>query len=320
MTTPARALCALLLLIAACGDGATRGGRAEESVAYSEIEAGAPAAAEPSPRGQAPPPPPVAPQGVTSTSLPAQGAAADTVVVPAMIIRTGTATVEVDSLDPAIARVRQLAERVGGYVANTSLQTGRHQVREASLELKVPAARFDQALGGLEPLGEVESVHVSAQDVGEEFVDVSARLANARRLEARLVELLERRTGSLEDVLAVERELARVREEIERHEGRLRYLRTRTAVSTLTVRLHEPYPVVGDYPGQNPVLGAFYQAWRNFVGFLAFLIASLGILVPLGIILWGVWWVVRRAWAGRRRPPRVPPPPAPAPPPVERVG
>lgn len=240
-----------------------------------------------------------------------RAAPTDSAAVPAMIIRTGTATVEVDSLEPAVARVRQLAQRVGGYVANTSQQGGERAVRQATIELKVPAPRFDEALRGLSPLGEVESVNVTAQDVGEEFTDVTARVANARRLEARLLDLLESRTGRLEDVLAVERELARVREAIERHEGRLRFLRTRVAVSTLTVTLHEPFPVVGDYPGANPVLSAFRQAWRNFVAFVAAFIASLGFLVPLGAILFVAWLAFRRLRG--RRGPRRPPHPAEAP-------
>src|SRR5205823_10851551 len=75
------------------------------------------------------------------------------------------------------------------------------------------------------PIGKLESVNVSAEDVGEEYVDVAARMANARRLESRLIDLLAARTGKLKDVLDVEQELARVREEIERYEGRLRYLK-----------------------------------------------------------------------------------------------
>jgi hypothetical protein len=113
-----------------------------------------------------------------------------------MLIRTGSASVEVDSLEPAVAQVRALAARVGGYVANASLAAGREQVRAATLELRVPAARFDELVGGLAPFGRVERVDVQAEDVGEEFVDVTARVGNARRLEARLVELLARRTGS----------------------------------------------------------------------------------------------------------------------------
>ena len=152
-------------------------------------------------------------------------------LTPQMLIRTGDASIEVDSLEAAVAAVRQLASRAGGWVANTSYSGGRHQMREATLQLRIPANRFDEAQRGLDSIGTVEWMNVSAQDVGEEYVDLGARVANSRRLEARLVELLARRTGKLEDVLAVERELARVREEIERTEGRLRYLRTRVATS-----------------------------------------------------------------------------------------
>ena len=109
------------------------------------------------------------------------------------------------------------------------------------------------------------------------------------------------RTGKLEDVLAVERELARVREEIERYEGRLRYLRTRAAVSTLSVTVHEPAPILGQRPGDNPIVGALKQAWRNFVGFVAWSIASLGILIPLGLVLAAGWYSFRRIRRANRR-------------------
>jgi hypothetical protein len=215
-----------------------------------------------------------------------------------MIIRTGHVTVKVDSLDAAVARVRQLATRLGGYVANTSLNGGDNQVRSATLEIKLPADRFDEAVGALRPIGEVEMVNINAQDVGEEFVDVTARVANARRLEERLVELLARRTGKLEDVLAVERELARVREEIERYDGRLRYLRTRVAVSTLAVTVHEPPPILARQPGVNPIAEAFRDAWRNFVALTAGVIASLGVVIPVGLVA-ALAWVAWRRYAPR---------------------
>src|SRR5207302_1969947 len=164
---------------------------------------------------------------------------------PAMILRTGSAQIRVDSLEPAISAVRGLAGRVGGYVANTTQQGGDGQLRSAMLEMKVPAARFNDALRGLQPIGKVEAVNVTAEDVGEEYVDVTARVANARRLEQRLLDLLATRAGKLHDVIELEQELARVREEIERHEGRLRYLRAHAAVSRLAVTVHERVPVVG---------------------------------------------------------------------------
>src|SRR5204862_129552 len=168
-----------------------------------------------------------------------------------------------------------------GYVANTALQTGRGQLRSATLEVKIPAARFDEGLGGLAPIGKLESVNVTAEDVGEEFTDATARMANARRLETRLIELIATRTGKLKDVLDVEQELARVREEIERYEGRLRYLQAHAALSALTICVHEPPPVVG-HPGSSVVAEAAKQAWRNFVWLFALVVQSLGIVIPRG--------------------------------------
>ena len=113
----------------------------------------------------------------SSNALPAQAVAAagDVVLFPRSavatnMVRTAQASVEVDSLERAVALVRALAERVGGYVANTALQTGRGQLRSATLEVKIPADRFDEGLAGLAPIGKLESVNVSAEDVGEEFV------------------------------------------------------------------------------------------------------------------------------------------------------
>jgi hypothetical protein len=211
-----------------------------------------------------------------------------------LIIRTGQAGIEVDSLEPALDLLRRTAARIGGFVGNATIQTGRNQVRQATVEIKVPAGRFDDLTDGLRPLGKIEFLNVGAEDVSEEFVDLTARTANARRLEERLLELLATRTGKLQDVLSVERELARVREEIERMEGRLRYLKARTQLSTLSIALHEPPPLVSPTSGRNPLAEALREAWRNFVGLLAAGIASLGYLVPVLVLGWGAVVAGRR--------------------------
>src|SRR5215210_650629 len=219
-----------------------------------------------------------------------------------LIVRTGQASVEVDSLETAMLEVRRLMQRVGGFVADASVQSGRNQLRSATLELKAPSSRFDELTEGLRPLGRLQYVNVKAQDVSEEFVDLTARVANGHRLEERLVELLRTRTGKLQDVLSVERELARVREEIERMEGRLRFLKTSAQLSTLSVNLFEPPPLVASHPGQSVIGEAFKTAWRNFVGVLAGAIASLGFVVPVVILGWGALIVGKRYKRGRAIP------------------
>ncbi len=217
-----------------------------------------------------------------------------------MVMRTATASVQVDSLEPAVAALRQLAGRLGGYVANSGIETGRNQLKQAEIELKIPATRFDEVLSGLTPIGKLESVNVSAEDVGEQYVDVNTRIANAKRLEQRLIDLLAKRTGKLKDVLDVEQALARVREEIERYEGRIRYLKAHTAMSTLTVTVHEPMPVVGA-AGHSVMGEAVAQAWRNFVALVSLGVQSLGVVLPLGLVAVVAWTATRRWRLARQR-------------------
>lgn len=284
-------LAALLLAVAvACSDAANKA-RSESDAA---VMGGAPADMVASPeaslsRGRATmeapaamPAPPKMQGGAPATS---------------MLIRRGDVTILVDSIEPAMGALRALAARLGGTVGNVYITAGEYEVRRATLELRIPSARFDDAMTGLAPVGQVQQSSVTAEDVGEEYTDISARVKNAQRLETRLVDLLATRTGKLEDVLAVERELARVREEIERYQGRLRFLGARVETSTISVTVTEKAPIVGETPGRSVIGEAFVQAWRNFVGLVAWFISSLGLLIPAAVAL----WLAVRWWRGRKR-------------------
>lgn len=313
-TSPlAHAARAALLLTLACGGEATDpAARASMDIAPGEDRAteyavpqrddamrgiaGAGSVAEIAAAPAAPPPPPSAPppSRLSQRDVLASAGTSQVPSVANMVIRSGTAAVEVQDLDAALRDLAALAARLGGTVANTVVASGREQTPTATVELRLPPARYDDALGGLAPLGAVQAVNVTAEDVGEEYTDLAARAENARRLEERLVQLLATRTGKLDDVLMVERELARVREEIERFEGRMRYLRARTATSTLAVTLHEPPPIAGGAPGRSPIADAFREAWANVVAVVAFAIAASGVVLPL--LAMGIvgWLVVRR--------------------------
>jgi hypothetical protein len=239
----------------------------------------------------------VSPESPPSRPDPLQNINA-TSAAPTMVIRNGQAFIEVEKVDVAALKIRQLAAQVGGYITNSSISGGHDQIRQATFELKIPGARYDPAVDLLSTIGKVETVTSTAQDVGEEFVDVTARVTNSRRLEERLISLLANRTGKLDEVLRVERELARVREEIERYEGRLRYLSARVAMSTLTITVHEPAPILGNSPGENPIAAALRRAWKNFVAVVAGSIAALGVLIPLALLGLAGWLGYKR-WKRR---------------------
>ena len=164
------------------------------------------------------------------------------------LIRNATLTVETDDARRATEELVAATQRTGGYVADLREHVDALGRRSVTLQIRVPAKQFESTMLELEALGKVLEKQVSTEDVTEQFVDAEARTRNLKRTEERLLEHLER-TGMLEDVVKVERELTRVREEIERLEGRLRYLSHRTAFSTLTITLREK-------PKAEPVLPA----------------------------------------------------------------
>jgi hypothetical protein len=235
----------------------------------------------------------------TGFMLPGTGVA--TLPVDAMLIRTGNASIEVKSLNPAIDQVRALAAQMGGFVANTSILAGDERNRSASIELRIPNDRFDAAVSGLNGLGKLETVQVSTEDVGEQYTDIAARVTNAHRLEERLIDVLARRPGKLQDILEIERELARVREEIERYEGRLRYLKARAVTSRMTLSIHEPIPVI-ERSGQSPLVDAVREAWGRFLGMVTLAIGWSGIVIPVGLMAAGASWLLRRRRRGLPQP------------------
>lgn len=271
---------ATLALLAACGNPRAKYGEfSRERKAVGMVAA---ASAAPAPTVDA------AQAQTVSLSDDAEGSAAP------MIIRTGQVSIEVDSVDRAVAQVRALAKSFGGYIGSSSVERGTENARTATLTVDVPEERLDDVLGQLTPIGKVETVNVTARDVGEEYVDFEARVANSRREEQQLAVLLATRTGKLKDVLDVERELARVRGEIEHYEGHLRYLKAHATMSTLDVTVHEHETVLAETPGQHPIREAIGQAWHNFIGFVAAGIASLGVLLPLAALGVAGWFVARR--------------------------
>ena len=214
-----------------------------------------------------------------------------------MLIRMARMSLEVNSLDSAIGAARHIADRNGGLAAGLDRNVAASWRPQAALTLRVPVERLDATVAALGSLGQIEAVNVTTQDVSEEFVDVTARLENARRLERRLLDLLSRGTGKLTDILQVEEKLANVREEVERIEGRRRYLKVRSDMSTIELALHEagtpPAPLVSSAFGN-----AFAQARRNFMMLATAAIEASGIVLPLLVVAGGVWLAVRR---GRRR-------------------
>ena len=136
-----------------------------------------------------------------------------------MIIRTAQLSLITKEFDKARANIEAILKRHRGYVGELKTGGATGSGRTLTATLRVPADQLDATLAEVKTLGRVESESQSGQNVTSQYVDLQARLSNARNTEQRLTDLLRNRTGKLSDVLEVEQELDRVRGEIEQMEA-----------------------------------------------------------------------------------------------------
>ena len=160
------------------------------------------------------------------------------------LIRTGRVDLVVASYDGARARLDALVARLGGYVDATSVDRRQDTATDATITVRLPATAMPGLIPALAEIGDVVAESTNAEDVTDQYVDVAARLASDQVLEKRLLELAADKGGTIDQVLAVERELARVREEIEGYQGNLRQWNDRIAMSTLTITLTTRRPEI----------------------------------------------------------------------------
>src|SRR6266487_966424 len=155
------------------------------------------------------------------------------------LIRNATVELEIVSFDDAVQKITVLANEERGYVATTSSQKQANGKLRGQVIVKVLPENLDRFLQKIRKLGEVKNQTLGTEDVTKAYLDTDARLKNARVMEQRLIDMLKTKTGKVSDLLQVEKELARVREEIEKMQGELKYWDSQVQFATVTISLAE---------------------------------------------------------------------------------
>jgi hypothetical protein len=217
------------------------------------------------------------------------------------IVRTATLRLiagNFDRIRPAIDRILQ---NVDGF-AGTLTASDRPEGRSIRGTLRIPNIRFDAALADLRQLGRVTEESQNTEDVTATVTDLAIRLSNSRVIEKRLTELLQNRTGGVADVLEVEREIARVRTEIEQMEAQRMQLDRRIEYATLTLEIVEERAAAVNL-GPVPIPTRLRLAIADGIASAATsMIGATLLLLRRGptLLLWAlvvvppVWWMVRR--------------------------
>lgn len=151
---------------------------------------------------------------------------------PRLVIYSAAYKLVVADVAGTLRSLQATAEKMGGYM---------QEIGGGTITFRIPAAKFGEACKSVEDAGEVVDRQVRAQDVTEEMRDLNIRLDNAEKLRERLLELLKK-ADKVEDTIKIEAELTRVVEQIEQTKGKIRYLSSQLAMSTIRVELNSPVP------------------------------------------------------------------------------
>lgn len=222
------------------------------------------------------------------------------------VVRTATLSLEADSIDDAQRAANRVAAEAGGFVASSELRVHGLDERASStlVVVRVPSEHFASALDALRALGRrVVHEKITGQDVTEEFVDLDARLRSHRALEGRFLEIMKE-ARTVKDALDVQQKLGEVRDEIERIEGRRRFLDDRTSLSTIEVTIAPRAPVAAasDLAFAEALRGAARDAVAVSGAIVTGGIRLVGVTLPIAIFcLLPVHLMWRWVSARRRR-------------------
>jgi hypothetical protein len=165
------------------------------------------------------------------------------------IIRNAELTMEVASTTQTQQKIVSIAEARGGFVVTSEAkqrdsQEPAQRTLDIKLVVRIPENQFGIALDEIRALASnVPEAKISGQDVTEEFIDLEARIKTQIALEQQFLQIMKQ-AHKVEDALEVQRQIADVRTEIEKLEGRKHFLENRSSLSTITINIMTPKPMV----------------------------------------------------------------------------
>lgn len=220
----------------------------------------------PAPRGRVGLEPEVPSEGKFEEEAPPREAAS---LSERLVIKTGSMSLLVADVRKTVANIIKFTEDEGGFVLSSDVHRATPESKRlvGRMTIKVPAEKFSRVFKRLKDFGlKVTSENISGQDVTTEYTDLASRLRNLEAAEAQLLELMKK-AGKVSEILEVQRELVRTREQIETTRGRIEFLEKNAKMATITIHLsteEEKLPIVEE--GWRPKKVA-KRALRSLVRF-----------------------------------------------------
>jgi hypothetical protein len=211
-----------------------------------------------------------------------------------IVIKTAELSVKVKRFQLAYNEAVRIANGCGGYVTNSSSATEGTAPTSGSVTLRVPDEQFERVVERLSKLGTVKSQSVDGQDVTGEVVDLDSRLRNKRAEERQYLEIMNR-AKRVPDIVTVTEQLSSVRGEIEEIQGRLKYLRSAAAMSTINLNLWEAErPKPKPQSGVGKSFGSAVASLKGTLSGLASVVIWIAVYSPFWALPLGAFAYIRR--------------------------
>ncbi len=214
-----------------------------------------------------------------------------------LVVKSGNITLEIENYDEAMNKISEITNNYKGYIASSNTKVVAWGKKQGIITIRVPADKFEALFSEISGIGKLISENITTNDITEEYIDLEARQKTQKQLEERLLKLLSERTAYLSDILAVEDKLSSVRQKIESVEGKMKYLKSQAAYSTLTISLNEPN-LLDSSSGNG---GFFYElgqaiktGLKGLMKVLIFLITAIIVLIPFIVIALIVIFIIKK--------------------------
>jgi len=231
-----------------------------------------------------------------------------------LVIQNADLAIVVKDPKARMQEISDLAKEFGGFVVSSNLYQSftalGKEVPEASIVIRVPSERLDEALARIkEGAVDIDYENRSGQDVTSQFVDLQSQLKAKEAAEKKLLEIMDQATRA-EDVLAIYLQVQIVQTEIEQLKGQIKYLEESADLSAISVRLiaeEGTQPIeVGPWKPEGAAKDAIQDLiffFQNFVDFLIrFVLYNLPALILIGIPLYLVFLAGRALFRRSRKP------------------
>lgn len=244
---------------------------------------------------------------MTVTQVPT--ASSVTQPVDKKIIKTGDLSLKIEKIETAVESITNIVKLNKGEIFNSYFSESSRGTKSGYITIRVPYQNFTTVFNEVKKVAtQVMSESSNAQDITEQYIDLEARLKNKQAEEVSFVALLNR-SGKIEEILAVTREVARVRGEIEQLQGQMKYLNSQTDMSTITVNLSEDVVIASASQDWRPwqvvklSVKQLITAGQGFIdGLIRFIIVALPMLLIYVFILWLIYFVGKKIYHKFKKP------------------